>query len=143
MRFSSSRPKVVEKAEKHPREYRKLISGGAAGFAGISVVQLLGVGHLDPSLIVAVCAFAVSLPLLVKDLLDAQAEERHEITVNADTQLNITSFGLTAAMLGAGGIFWHFSLLIGLLFVLVSFGAIWAHSSYLSTLSEASKRKDD
>ena len=143
MRFLPNRPKVVEKAEKHSREYRKLISGGVAGFAGISVVQLLGVGHLDPSLIVAVSAFAISLPLLVKDLLDAQAEERHEITVNADKQLTITTFGLTLAMIGVGGIFWHFASWLGLLFAVVSFGSAWAHSSYVSALSDESRRKDD
>ncbi len=143
MRFLSSRPKVVEKAEKHPREYRKLISGGAAGFAGVSVVQLLGVGHLDPSLTVATGAFAISLPLLVKDLLDAQAEERHEITVNADNQLTITAFGLTLAMIGVGGIFWHFALWLGLLFTAAAFRSAWAYSSYVSSLSDEAKRKSD
>ncbi len=137
-----SNKREVKVAESKPREYRKLISGGLAGFSGVCVVQLLGIGHLDVSLTIAVYAFMIAIPLLVKDLADAQSEEHHGITINLKMRITATVTGITSSMVGISAIFWHFSQWIGMLFILLSFWCAYSHFSYSDSLSEEVSHKD-
>lgn len=132
--------RVVEKSEPHPRAYRKLMSGGLAGFSGVCVVQLLGLSNLDLSLKMALCSFGLAIPLLVKDLLDAQAEERHEIMINSASRLDATGYGLVFSLIGIGLVFWHFAWWILLPFAASCLWSLWSHLSYLGDLSKETKQ---
>lgn len=143
LRILPKRPtpkRVVEQAEHHPRQYRRLIAGGLAAFSGVCVVQMLGLSSLDLVLKVSLGCFALATPLLVRELVDLQAEERHEITVDRDSRLNATSTGLTFPLVGVSGLFFHFALWAGLLFTASCFWGLWSHMRYLTALSEEAKR---
>ena len=139
--FQRRRPadKVIGKSEQKPRENRRLIIGGLAAFSGACVVQLLGLSQRDISLSVALFSFALSLPLLIRDLLDVQAEEHHEITINLEARLIATITGITGSIFGIGAIFWHFSPWICMVFILSCFWSAQTHLSYVDSLSEEPK----
>lgn len=145
MHFINKRPlrqPQVEEAKPQPREYRKLVSGGLAGFSGVCVVQLIGSNQLDFALQVSLYAFAVAIPLLVKDLLDAQIEERHGIVVDLQSKITAISFGIFTSMIGISGIFWHFSKWIGIVFLASCFLSAISHNKYFDKLSELIKNTD-
>ncbi len=139
IRLSKVRPapqKVIQKSEQKPRENRKLIIGGLTAFSGACVVQLLGLSHLDLSLQIALWLFALSLPLLVRDLLDVQEENRHGISINLDARLTATTAGILGSVAGVAAIFWHFSLVAFSLFTISAIWCAWTHTSYSEKLRE-------
>lgn len=128
--------KVIQKSEQKPHENRKLIIGGLTAFSGACVVQLLGLSHLDLSLQIALWLFALSLPLLIRDLLDIQEEDRHGISINLESRLIATTTGILGSVVGVAAIFWHFSQLAFLLFTISFFWCAWTHTSYSEKLRE-------
>ncbi len=132
---------IAEKSEQKPRENRKLIVGGLVGFTGVCVVQLLGIGHLDLSLKIAVSLFALSIPILVRDILDVQGEDRHGVSINLNKRLDATTTGITGSIAGIAAIFWHFSPWLCSLFLVSCFWCAWSHSSYLDDLSEEAQHQ--
>ena len=126
-------------AQEHWIRQSNLIYGGLAG-AGLVVVQpFLTESSLDPSALVCVIAFAVSIPLLAALLvLNRQEEFRHRATSSrlvgvAKAVAQGSGFvGLTAA-------FWHMSLVAGIVFLAMGCIAVGVHSSGFVQLEYDSK----
>ncbi len=103
---------------------------------------MLSIGTFDNGLTIAMCSFAAAIPLLVKDILDVEMEERRGISVNAEDRFNTMQLGIMAALAGIAAIFWHFSWLFCALFLVVTYWALWDHVMYMGDLKEHAKSKD-
>lgn len=116
-------PKPMEiepiKAESKGRELGATISTGLAGTCLLIVVDLLGAQTtLDSLLTVTLVAAALAIPLLIMDLWC-----RWDVSVSKYTHIPKRDFtflfwivGIFAAMVTVGSIFFHFSIIAGLIF---------------------------
>ena len=106
-----------------------LIYGGL-GAAGLVVVQpFLSVDSLDPSAMVCVIAFAVSIPLLAALLvLNRQEAFRRRATKSPAVEV-AKAVAQGSAFAGITAAFWHMSIVAGIVFLVVGFVAVGVHSS--------------
>jgi hypothetical protein len=106
-----------------------LIYGGLAG-AGLVVVQpFLTATSLDPSAMVCVIAFAISIPLLAALLvLNWQEAFRRRESKSSFVEL-AKSVAQGSAFVGITAAFWHMSIVAGIVFLVMGFVAIGVHSS--------------
>ena len=116
-----------------------LIYGGLAG-AGLVVVQpFLTATSLDPSAMVCVIAFAVSIPLLAALLvLNRQEEFRHRASKSRFVGV-AKAVAQASAFVGITAAFWHISIVAGIVFLVVGFVAVGVHSSGYVQLEYDSK----
>ena len=116
-----------------------LIYGGLAG-AGLVVVQpFLTAASLDPSAMVCVISFAVSIPLLAALLvLNRQEEFRHRASKSPFVGV-AKAVAQASAFVGITAAFWHISIVAGIVFVAVGFVAVGVHSSGYVQLEYDSK----
>ncbi|MFC5262050.1 hypothetical protein ACFPJ1_08010 [Kribbella qitaiheensis] len=116
-----------------------LIYGGLAA-AGLVVVQpFLTETSLDPSALVCVIAFAVSIPLLAALLvLNRQEEFRHRASKSPLVGV-AKAVAQGSAFVGITAAFWHISMVAGIVFVAVGFFAVGVHSSGYVRLEYDSK----
>ncbi len=99
----------------NPREADRIIYAGLLGLGAAAVIQLAEVGELDIPKTVAVFAFAASIPLLAAGLVADYAR-------NAGTRVPayydlVGLLGALGAVTGFGGLFFHFGLWPGVVFV--------------------------
>jgi hypothetical protein len=106
-----------------------LIYGGLAA-AGLVVVQpFLTATSLDPSAMVCVIAFAISIPLLAALLvLNRQEEFRHRSSKSPFVEV-AKAVAQGSAFVGITAAFWHMSIVAGIVFLAVGFVAVGVHSS--------------
>ena len=123
-----------------------------AGLIAISLIILqdwISVGIHDPASLVSLIAFAVSLPILVLDLLLTHilpARRFHEEIVKS---LNLVRnmIGLSFAFIGIAAAMWHASWIAGVIFVFISifcctvYTVVWA--DYVHSLEEEEKKSAD
>ncbi|TCO19788.1 hypothetical protein EV652_113187 [Kribbella steppae] len=116
-----------------------LIYGGLAG-AGLVVVQpFLTETSLDPSAMVCVIAFAVSIPLLAALLvLNRQEEFRHRASKSPFVEV-AKAVAQASAFVGLTAAFWHMSIVAGIVFLAVGIVAVGVHSSGYVRLEYDSK----
>ncbi|MGW1347451.1 hypothetical protein ACWCOV_40810 [Kribbella sp. NPDC002412] len=116
-----------------------LIYGGL-GAAGLVVVQpFLTVESLDPSAMVCVVAFAVSLPLLAALLmLNWQEEFRRRVSKSGLVEV-AKSLAQGSAFVGVAAAFWHISIVAGIVFLAMGIVALGVHSSGYTQLEYDSK----
>ena len=116
-----------------------LIYGGLAA-AGLVVMQpFLTESSLDPSAMVCVIAFAVSIPLLAALLvLNRQEEFRHRASKSPFVGV-AKAVAQGSAFVGITAAFWHISVPAGIVFLAVGFVAAGVHSSGFVQLEYDSK----
>jgi amino acid transporter len=116
-----------------------LIYGGLAA-AGLVVMQpFLTENSLDPSALVCVVAFAVSIPLLAALLvLNRQEEFRHRASKSPFVAV-AKAVAQAAAFVGITAAFWHISLVAGIVFLAMGCVAVGVHSSGYVRLEYDSK----
>lgn len=116
-----------------------LIYGGL-GAAGLVVVQpFLTAESLDPSAMVCVVAFAVSLPLLAALLvLNWQEEFRRRASKSGLVEV-AKAIAQGSAFVGVVAAFWHISMVAGIVFLAMGFVALGVHSSGYTHLEYDSK----
>ncbi|MFI7060642.1 hypothetical protein ACIBL3_06645 [Kribbella sp. NPDC050124] len=116
-----------------------LIYGGL-GAAGLVVVQpFLTVESLDPSALVCVIAFAISLPLLAALLvLNWQEEFRRRVSKSGLVEV-AKSLAQGSAFVGVAAAFWHISMVAGIVFLAMGIVALGVHSSGYTQLEYDSK----
>jgi hypothetical protein len=108
----------------HPptREADRLIFAGLLGIAATAIIQLTDRDGLTTAQGVAVHAFAVAMPLLAVGLVTDYA--RRAGTRVAPWRDGIGLFGALAAMVGFGGLFFHFGPVPGALFLGFGFAGL-------------------
>ena len=116
-----------------------LIYGGLAA-AGLVVVQpFLSAESLDPSAMVCVIAFAVSIPLLAALLvLNRQEAFRRRATKSTFVEV-AKAVAQGSAFAGITAAFWHMSMVAGIVFLAMGFVAIGVHTSGFVHLEYDSK----
>jgi hypothetical protein len=105
---------MSESSESHPREADRLIYAGLLGLAAAGVIQLSDKSDLDIALTIEVWAFAVAIPLLAVGLITDYAR-RAGTSIPSWRDL-IGLAGSLAAVVGLGGLFFHFGTTPGVLF---------------------------
>jgi len=146
MQFIKKSPMIrnkVEKSSPQVRELRKSVSGGLAGLSVVCVVGLFGVGHLDTPFTIALWAFAVAIPFLVRDVADVRAEEEHGISMGLEKRVQLAIFGVFSAIVGLIAVFCHFSEWIGALFALLCFYCAQSHTVYNDNLYKKTSEKNE
>jgi len=136
---------VVEDAASDPAAQQEwirqsnLIYGGLAG-AGLVIVQpFLTETSLDPSAMVCVIAFAISIPLLAALLvLNRQEEFRRRASKTPLVEV-AKSVAQGSAFVGITAAFWHMSIVAGIVFLAMGFVAMGVHSSGYVQLEYGSK----
>jgi hypothetical protein len=106
----------------HPREADRLIFAGLLGLSAAGVIQLSDKSDLDLAQLVEVYAFAVAIPLLAVGLITDYA--RRAGTHIPTWRDALGAIGALAAVVGLGGLFFHFGIGPGVVFaagVLVGF----------------------
>jgi hypothetical protein len=106
----------------------RLFYVGALGISVAAFVQLLGVekANIDRPLIIAIGCFAVAIPILAMGV----ALTTREVDYGSDVKggelwlSSVGLIGLFVALVGLGALFWHFHVLIALLFAVVAIIAI-------------------
>jgi len=116
-----------------------LIYGGLAA-AGLVVVQpFLTETSLDPSALVCVIAFAISIPLLAALLvLNWQEAFRRRASKSPFVEV-AKSVAQGAAFVGITAAFWHMSMVAGIVFLAMGIVAMAVHSSGYVRLEYESK----
>ena len=98
-----------------------VIPGSLTILAVGAVIQLTGLPTLDRPQRLAVGCFAVALPLLVVQLLMTRAKSKAGRPIPVPDLLErLLDLGSVAAVCGAAMLFWHVSVLVFWLFVVVS-----------------------
>jgi hypothetical protein len=116
-----------------------LIYGGLAA-AGLVVVQpFLTETSLDPSALVCVIAFAVSIPLLAALLVLNRQEEFRRRTSKSALVTVAKAIAQGSAFIGIAAAFWHISFIAGIVFLAVGCVAVGVHSSGYVQLEYDSK----
>jgi hypothetical protein len=116
-----------------------LIYGGLAGVGLVVVQPFLTETSLDPSAMVCVIAFAVSIPLLGALLvLNWQEEFRRRASKSPFVEV-AKSVAQGSAFVGITAAFWHMSIIAGIVFLVMGFVAMGVHSSGYVHLEYGSK----
>lgn len=106
-----------------------LTYGGLAATGLVMVQPFLTETSLDPSALVCVIAFAVSIPLLAALLvLNRQEEFRHRTTKSVPVAI-AKAIAQAAAFIGITAGFWHMSIVAGVVFLVMGCIAVGVHSS--------------
>jgi hypothetical protein len=106
-----------------------LIYGGLAGVGLVVVQPFLTEPSLDPSALVCVIAFAVSIPLLAALLvLNWQEAFRRRSSKSLFVE-GAKSVAQGSAFVGIAAAFWHMSIVAGIVFLAMGLVAMAVHSS--------------
>src|SRR5262245_40114403 len=100
--------------DSHPRDADRLIFAGLLGLAAAGVIQLSDKSELSLCQFVEVCAFAVAIPLLAVGLITDYA--RRAGTHIPAWRDALGALGALAAVVGLGGLFFHFGVAPGAVF---------------------------
>src|SRR5262245_38618355 len=114
---------MSEQPGTHSREGNRLIYAGLLGLAAASVLQLVDQHVLTQGLLVALYAFAASIPLVAVGLINDYAR-RAGATIPRWRDA-VGFLGAFGAVVGFGALFFHFDMVIGIVFaVAVALGFI-------------------
>jgi hypothetical protein len=104
----------------------RLIMGALLGVASVALIQFLELGPLDIALTLSLYSFATAIPLLsmglfiiaVHSAYQALGAERDDELLAPHLFVEIVeTVGIVAAFTGIAAMFWHFSVLAGIVFV--------------------------
>ena len=98
----------------------RLICTALLGVSIVSVVEFVGRTDLDLPLRVSLYCFAVAIPFLTAYLMVLNVSSRIEHIAG---KWYLNALGISAilgALAGVGAVFWHFSRIIGLVFIACS-----------------------
>jgi len=111
------------------------------GVAVISIVQLSETSVLDNALRFSVYCFAAAIPLLVGYLrLLTFDPHRQHLRGRLRYVFVLAVFGPLATLLGLGGIFWHFSYRVALVFVAACIIALLIWNAYEFSVKRAARQ---
>ncbi len=102
------------------RREREISSGAFIGLGVISIVGMLGLPSLDGPLTMSVFSFAISVPVLAAVVLCMIQEAIFPGTPHAGVIDFGWIVGVFTSLLGISGLFFHFNLFAGFLFILLS-----------------------
>ena len=117
----------------------RLIFTALLGMSIIAVVQIVGRTELDISLIIALYCFAVAIPFLASFIWMIDSVSDPKKLADAWYYDFVGIIGALGALAGIGAIFWHFSKIIGVVFIVCSMFGFCSMIAYSNLLERASK----
>lgn len=134
-----------ERIEIHRRsEHNKIACGALVGLGVIAIVQMLSVNSLDAPLKVSVWSFAFSIPSLSVMFMCSITESQFGFTTNKKIYAwalgDLWYFGHLASFVGISGLFFHFSIIAGLIFVVTTVFGFTVFVEFDRALDELSKK---
>jgi len=126
-------------------EHNKIGCGALVGLGVIAIVQMLSVDGLDAPLNVSVWSFAFSIPSLSVTFMCSVTESQFGFTTNKGIYAlplsGLSYFGHLASFVGISGLFFHFSILAGLIFMAISLFGFSIFVEFDSELDRLSRGK--
>jgi hypothetical protein len=97
---------------------------GLLGISTVAMTQILPITPLDRALRVAVFAFAVAIPLLAGSIMAEREKTRTPINIDTSLELVMNLASMLASVVGVTSIFFHFGVLVGVVFLAFSIFAV-------------------
>jgi hypothetical protein len=131
----------VEKQKIDKADNRRMqgVAGGLVGVAVIAVFQLLTLSSLDKRLTVSLYCFATSIPLLSFFVQSKVAESWYTNSVSFWYTVLPLLIGATIWFVGLAAVFFHFSIIVGLIFSLLAILGVISVTRYQALLEEVNK----
>lgn len=122
----------------------RLTFGGLLAISTICAIQLI---TSDPekmgmSLWIATYAFAVSIPCLAAALMILETEVHYEETVEKWYETAVQHGGGFGSFVGVAAAFWHFSWIVGSLFVAASIFGLCSCAAFTEAIEAANKKEE-
>jgi hypothetical protein len=97
------------------RDHNLVYLAGSAGVSLVAVVQLLAVHKLDGFLTISICAFALAIPLLAGEIVVQRQTSLNRYAALTDITA-LAQLGLLFSAVGVMALFFHLSIIAGILF---------------------------
>ena len=120
----------------------KLGVAGLLGLCIIAVIQLISIKTLNAPLWVSLCCFAVAIPLLAGYFFMLESQTRFQVSVTKWYENLIGYAGIIIGFAGIAGLFWHFSWVVSVIFVILSVIVIILWTDFDDALIQASKKQE-
>ncbi len=97
----------------------EIVCGALVGLGVIALVQMLSVTTLDVPLRISLCSFAISIPSLTAVFLSFK--ERGPAAAGRSSRLLtfLWTIGNIASLIGISGLFFHFAVYAGVIFIVI------------------------
>jgi len=119
----------------------RFIFSGLLGISVVAIIQFLQLSALDTPLTVSLYSFSVAVPLLTLSVFTITVTSHLEYTVVPGYLVMTHTIGTFAAFTGTVCIFWHFSRIAGIVFLLMSLIATVIYSWFDVALTKANKKE--
>jgi hypothetical protein len=120
----------------------KILFGAFTGICTVALIQILGVTNRDAPINIALYCFAIAIPLLAVKLYAVAIESTYEITIITWYMQSISFAGIAGAIVGILCIFWHFSWLVGITFLICGVAGVVGLFKFYYELEKQNKNKD-
>jgi len=129
----------IQLSDKKNLEHDRLLTAGLAGFCAVAVIELLAIEVLDNTLTISMYCFCIALPVLIMHLANISMEFQIEYKAVVSFESTIVKIASFIAFGGIITLFWHFSWIIGFLFLVCSISAFFIHIHFYNKLIESIK----
>ena len=116
-------PERTYEIDKENLKFEEVITGALIGVSTVIVVQLLQLTAFDVPLKISLYCFAISIPMLTAYLVSVLIKINHTLQVKMWSEGVAVSIGGACSIVGMGAIFWHFSISIGITFIVAVLAA--------------------
>lgn len=125
-------------------DYFRLLRAGLIAISLIILQVWISVGIHDPASLVSLITFAVSLPILVFDLLLTHMLPARRFHKEVFKSLNIVKsiIGLIFACIGIAAAMWHASWIAGVTFLFISLFCFIAYISIWADIAHSVEKKE-
>lgn len=110
-------------ADKESIRFAESVTAALIGVSTVIVVQLLQLTSFDIPLKIALYSFAVSIPMLTAYFVIVWLKTDYAILVDVWSETFAGVVGGGCSIVGLGAIFWHFSMPIGITFIVAGIAA--------------------
>jgi len=124
-------------------EDNRLIVGGVLAFCFVAATQLLSLDKLPPSARLAVCCFAIAIPLLCASLAMLRLELGYEKSCRPWYIWWTPGIGIIAGLVGAAATFFVLHVWAGVLFIVASVTGIAMSFGFIDRLQKLNKEESE
>jgi predicted outer membrane lipoprotein len=121
----------------------RLIHAGFLSVSILAILQLTGEQTLDCAQTISLYSFMIAIPLLAFNIYAINIELRHKYkyTIAAEYRAVPHLLGIFVPTCGITALLWHFSWLLGTLFIIVSIAIILALFTFYKILEKIEKEE--
>jgi hypothetical protein len=120
-------------------KFKTLITTGLLGVDVLAVFTFLTMNEIDRSVTISLYAAAIAIPFLTLLILTTLVEERYQYYVTPRYIAFAEILGIFSSIVALGAIFWHFSWIVALIFVLTCIVASVFLMRFANEMKKANK----